>query len=295
MSRGLMFLRYARHDTVFLCGLIIVGTAMLLAVIGPYIVPYDPRRATPDIFLPPSSSHLFGTDAVGLDVFSRSIAAFRIDVFLAVAAVSVSAVIGTLLGALSGFSFSSKGGRVFGWIILRLTDMVQSFPVFIMAFALVGTLGPNAVNVGLAIAFVEIPAFLRLSRGSVLSAEKEAYVDAAKVMSLREHKILLRHVLPNSLEPVVANASIAIGVAILMTAGLSFLGAGLRPPTPEWGLVISSGATGLVTGAWWISILPGVLLATTVSGFALLGDAARRYLNPADRQRLLLASFGRRV
>lgn len=280
-------LRSARHDPALLSGLLIVGIAVILAIIGPYIVPYDPERATAAPFLPPSPAHLFGTDTAGMDVFSRSIAAFRVDVFMAVIAVGLSSIIGTLLGAMAGFTFSSRAGRGLGWILLRLADMVQSFPVFIMAFALVGTFGASEATVVFAISFVTIPAFLRLARGAVLSSEKMAFVDAAKVMGLRERVVLLRHVLPNSLEPVIANASIAIGVAILMTTGLSFLGAGVPPPTPEWGIIIAAGSTGLVTGAWWISILPGILLVITVSGFALLGDGVRRHLDPAERQRLL--------
>lgn len=283
---------YARRDRSLLGGLVIVGVALVLAVIGPLVAPYDPRTATGDVYLPPSWSHPFGTDSVGMDVFSRSIAAFQIDVFMAVAAVSVSCVIGTFLGAIAGFSFSSRAGRSVGWVLLRLTDMVQSFPVFIMAFALVGTFGPSVFNVVLAIAFVSIPAFLRLARGSVMTVETEAYVDAAKVTGLSERKILMRHVIPNSLDPVIANASIAIGVSILMTTGLSFLGAGVRPPTPEWGLIIADGSSGLVTGAWWVSILPGILLATTVAGFALVGDGVRRFLSPAERQAFLSLRSG---
>nr|WP_300152251.1 ABC transporter permease [Propionicimonas sp.] len=286
-------LQYSRHDGAFLTGGIILIVAMVLAIIGPYITPYDPQTSSPDVYIPPSPEHLFGTDSVGADVFSRTIAAFRIDVFMAVAAVTASSVIGTLLGALAGFSFSSKPGQALSWVILRLADMAQSFPVFIMAFALVGTFGPSIRNVVIAIAFVSIPAFLRLSRGAVLTAEKEAYVDAARVMSLRELRILIRHVLPNSLEPVIANLSVSLSQAILMTAGLSFLGAGVRPPTPEWGLIISAGSSGLVTGAWWITVLPGLVMAATIVGFALLGDGVRRYLNPSDRQRRMLASAGR--
>lgn len=286
MSAATTMRTLVRRDASFVVGSVIVGAALILALIGPYIVPHPPQEVIAAPFLPPSPSHLFGTDAAGMDVFSRSIAAFRVDVVMAVIAVGASSVIGTLLGAFAGFSFSSRVARALCWALLRVTDMVQAFPVFIMAFALVGTFGPSEATVVVAIAFVSVPAFLRIARGSVLSNEKLAYVDAAKVMGLRERTVLLRHVLPNSLDAVIANASIAVGIAILMTTGLSFIGAGVRPPTPEWGVIIAGGSTGLVTGAWWISILPGVLLVVTVSGFALLGDGVRRFLDPAQRQRL---------
>jgi peptide/nickel transport system permease protein len=276
--------RVLRRDAATTVGAVIVAVSILLAIVGPSIVPYDPERATGDVLLAPSSSHLFGTDASGIDVFSRVVAAFRSDVFIALVAVAISSIGGVILGALTGYRFRSRGSRAASWIVLRLGDVVQALPVFILALALVGMTGPSVRNVVIAIAFVNLPIFLRLTRGAVLVTEREAYVDAARVMGLPPRRILTRHVVPNSLEPVLANASVTVGFAVLLTAGLSFLGAGVRPPTPEWGAAIAAGSKNLVTGEWWISVLPGIVLSIVVLGFALLGDGLRRAWDPAGRQ-----------
>ncbi|MBB4662104.1 ABC transporter permease [Conexibacter arvalis] len=272
-----------RGDRALAAGVVIVAISLLLAAIGPWIVPFDPERATGEVLLAPSLEHPFGTDASGIDVFSRVVAGFRADVTIAIVAVALSLAGGVVLGALAGFDFRSPWAGRGRWTILRLADMVQALPVFILALALVGMTGPSVRNVIVAIAFVNLPIFLRLTRGAVLVTQREAYVDAARVMGLPSRVTLRRHVLPNSMEPVIANASITVGFAVLLTAGLSFLGAGVRPPTPEWGATIASGSRNLVTGEWWISVLPGLVLSVVVLGFALLGEGLRRRWSPADR------------
>lgn len=271
------------RDVSLWVGASIVGVSCLLAVIGPWIAPYDPEAATRDILLPPSLEHPFGTGASGVDVLSFVLAGFRTDIVIALASVGMALVGGVLLGAFSGFNHESRLARFVAWLILRFADMIQAIPVFILALALVGMSGPSVKNVVIAIAFVNLPIFLRLTRGAVEVRRREAFAEAARVMGLPDRKVLMRHVLPNSLDSVFANASITVGFAVLLTAALSYLGAGVRPPTPEWGATIASGAQNLITGQWWISVLTGAVLSTVVLGFALLGEALRRRWDPNRR------------
>lgn len=253
----------------------IILAAILLAAVGPWIVPFDPERPTAAVLLPPSLSHPFGTDASGIDVLSIVLAAFRVDVVIALVSVGISALAGVVLGAVSGYGFNGSRASAWGSVtIIRLLDLVQSIPVFVLALALVGMVGQNVRDVIIAVAFVNLPVFARLTRANVRSVERREFVAASRGLGVSEARILASHVLPNALDSVVAYASIAVGGAILLTAGLSFLGAGVRPPTPEWGAEIASGAGYIVTGQWWISVVPGVVLSVVVLSFALLGDAA---------------------
>jgi peptide/nickel transport system permease protein len=283
--RGAQRLRdYARGDRGLRIGAVIVAATLFLALFGPLLAPHDPEAATRDVLAAPSASHWFGTTRSGVDVFSATLAAFRIDVFIALVATLGSFVVGVTLGAIAGFRFSSRSAAASSWMVLRGADMVQALPVFILALALVGVTGPSVRNVVIAVAFVNCPIFLRLTRASVLINQSLPYADAARVMGYSERRVLTRHILPNSLDPVIANASIAVGYAILLTAGLSFIGAGVPQPTPEWGSIIANGSANLVTGQWWISILPGVVLGVVVFGFAMLGDGLRRYWSPEGRK-----------
>ncbi|MFN8063014.1 MAG: ABC transporter permease [Vicinamibacterales bacterium] len=280
------YLTFVRSHPAFAAGHVIVAVAMLLAVVGPTIAPHDPENVTDDVLASPSAEHLFGTDASGFDVFSQVIAAFRVDIAIAVIATAASALVGVALGTIAGFEFGGRVGRASSWLILRMADMVQALPVFVLALALVGMTGPSLRNVIIAIAFVNAPIFLRLTRSTVLVTQRESYVEAAHALAFSDRRIIARHVLPNSIEPVLANVSIGVGLAILLTSGLSFLGAGVKPPTPEWGTIIANGAPNLVTGEWWVSVLPGIVLAVTVLGFALVGDCLRRYWDRAGASQL---------
>jgi peptide/nickel transport system permease protein len=278
------FVHFTRQRVLFSFGLFVVLLSLVAAVIGPLVVPYDPTKATMDITQPPSRQHLMGTDASGYDVFSRVVAATRIDLVIALAATAISMLVGTPLGGLAGFWSSSKGfTRRVSELILRLMDIIQSFPVFILALALVAVSGANARNVIIGIAFVNIPVFLRLTRSSVLTTQHRAFVDAARVSGNSDLGIVFRHVLPNSLAPALVNASVTVGWSILLTAGLSFVGAGVRPPTPEWGAIIAQGSEQMVSGKWWISAFPGLVLAITVFGYAVVGDGLRTFLDPTKR------------
>ena len=257
----------------FVLGYAIVLVAVLAGILAPLIAPYSPIEADPSQFLePPSWKHLFGTDAVGMDIFSRTVYAPRIDLTIAVAGTLLSAIVGTFIGALVGYYSSGRGVRVWAsYAVMRAADVLQAFPVFVFAIALVASLGQSIQTVVLAIAFVNAPIYLRLMRAQVMSIREMRYVEASLVAGLSDLQTILRHIVPNAMGPILAQLSINIGWAILLTAGLSFIGAGVRAPTPEWGSMIAMGFQNVVTGQWWPSVFPGLALAITVFGFSLVG------------------------
>lgn len=259
------------HDPLLVVGLIIVAVAIFLAAFGEAIAPYDPQTPVGPIASPPSAQHWFGTDTAGLDVFSRVISAPRTDVTLAVTAAILSAVFGTLIGLLAGFYRGPLSA-----LIMRISDVLQAFPVFILAMVLVALSGRNLTNLIFALTFLYTPIFVRLTRSEVLTQRERSYVEAARAAGNPEWKIALRHVLPNSLTPSLIQLSVTVGFGILLTAGLSFVGAGVRPPTPEWGLMIANSAPQLVLGEWWTSLFPGLAVSITVVGFAALSNAIER-------------------
>lgn len=287
MTRGSRARRYLRENRLFTFGVFIMALSFFLALVGPNITPYNPEAATLDTSVPPpditqipglvwstitgsqaSPVHWFGTDSAGLDIFSRVMSAPRTDVTIALIATLLSLALGTLLGLLAGYYRN--------WIVevvMRVSDVVQSFPVFILAMILVTLAGRNWVNIVIALAFLNAPIYLRLTRSQVLSLRDRPFVESARAMGNREIVIALKHVLPNSLTPSLIQASVTIGWAILLTAGLSFVGAGVRPPTPEWGLMISTGANSVILGEWWPSVFPGIAISLTVFGYAAVGNA----------------------
>lgn len=279
-----------RTDWLFRVGVFIVTVVTILAVIGPYIGPYDPTRTTPRVAVPPPGlaeipgvfsawiagtlehpPHWMGTDASGYDVFSRVIAAPRTDLTIALLANLLSLSIGVFLGLIAGY-FKNRATEV----LMRVSDVMQSFPVFISAMVLVALAGRSTANIVIALAFVYVPIYIRLTRAEVLSQTSRGFVEAARALGQKELTIALRHVLPNSMTPALIQSSVTIGFAILLTAGLSFVGAGVRPPTPEWGLMISTGANQIILGEWWPSVFPGIAISLTVFGFAVLGNALER-------------------
>jgi len=272
----------------------VVGYVIVIAVIGaglfaPFIAPYSPISADPSrVLQPPSLSFPLGTDAVGMDIFSRTLYAPRVDLTIAIAATLISATIGSLLGALVGYYGGGQGIRSWlGAAVMRVADVVQAFPVFVLAIALVASLGQSLGTVIAAIAFVNIPIYLRLMRSQVLSIRGARFVEAAQVGGLSDWSIIIRHVIPNAMSSVLAQLSVNIGWAVLLTAGLSFVGAGVRAPTPEWGSMIAMGFQDLVTGYWWPSLCPGLALSITVFGFALVGASVEVLADPVKRRALV--------
>jgi peptide/nickel transport system permease protein len=220
-----------------------------------------------------------------MDIFSRVIFSARIDLAIAVLGALFSLVIGSPLGLIAGYFSGTRG--VWGWVseaVMRVADVLQAFPVFVLAIALVAALGQSARNVIIAIAFVNAPIYLRLLRTQALSLRERRFVDAARVAGNSELRIVFRHILPNAMAPAIIQASVNMGWAVLLTAGLSFVGAGVRVPTPEWGSMIAVGAQNMVTGQWWPALFPGVAIALTVLGFALIGDSLELLLDPVRRR-----------
>jgi peptide/nickel transport system permease protein len=285
-SRELRYFWYCvRHDRPFLAGLVIVLISILLAAVGPAIAPFGSEEIDSSaILVEPSLRHFFGTDSVGMDVLSRVIAAPRIDLFIALVSTAIALLVGVPLGVLAGY-FGGRGGisSVASEGMLRTCDVVQAFPVFILALALVAAMGASQVNVIAALAFLQAPVFLRLTRGAALVNRSRLYVDGARCAGAPESAVALRHILPNSLAPALVASSVAVGQAVLITAGLSFVGAGVPIPRAEWGLMISQGAKFTILGKWWPAFFPGLALGITVVGYALVGDGVRKYLDPTMR------------
>lgn len=273
----------------FVLGYVIVFVVTLLALLAPWIAPYSPITADPSRFLePPSWSHWLGTDAVGMDIFSRTIYAPRVDLTIALLGTLISASVGSMIGAVVGFYSQGYGVRsALSYAVMRAADVLQAFPVFVFAIALVASLGQSLQTVVMAIAFVNIPIYLRLMRSQVLTIRNMRYVEAAQVAGLSDFYTITRHVIPNAMAPVLAQISVNIGWSILLTAALSFIGAGVRPPTPEWGSMIAMGFQNIVTGQWWPSLYPGLALSITVFGFALVGSSIEVLADPMKRRALI--------
>ncbi|RUU55977.1 ABC transporter permease [Mesorhizobium sp. M2C.T.Ca.TU.002.02.1.1] len=284
-----LLIRLAVIRPRFAIGYLIVVASVLLAILAPVIAPYSPTEADSVSFLqPPSAAHLFGTDNVGMDIFSRSIYAPRIDLTIAILGTLLSALVGSSIGAVVGFYSSGRGIRVWlSFAIMRAADVLQAFPVFVFAIALVASLGQSIQTVVLAIAFVNAPIYLRLMRSQVLSIRSMRYVEASQVNGLSDLQTIVRHVIPNAMAPVLAQLSVNIGWGILLTSALSFVGAGVRAPTPEWGSMIAMGFQNVVTGQWWPSMFPGAMLAITVFGFSLVGASIEVLADPSKRRQLL--------
>lgn len=283
------FLAVLRRRPQFALGYILVALIALLAIFAPLIAPFDPIKANPSVYLrPPGWPYLMGTDATGMDVFSRVIHAPRIDLAIALAGTVSSAIIGVTLGAIAGYYETVRGWGAFGsGFIMRAADVIQAFPVFVFAIAVVAVIGQSVQSLVIAIAFVNAPIYLRLMRSQTLAVRRMRYVEAAFVAGVSNMTILRRHVVPNAIAPVLAQLSINVGWAVLLTAALSFIGAGVEAPTPEWGSMIAMGYQNIVTGHWWPSIFPGLALAVTVFAFALIGSSIETLSDPARRRALL--------
>ena len=262
-----------KRETLPKIGLLIALATIFLAIFGPLIAPYNTTAATNTVNKPPSAAHWFGTDSNGLDVFSRVIAAPRIDISIALLATALALIAGSAIGLFATFYAGRPGA-----LAIRATDTLQAFPALILAIIVVVLTGHGIVTIVLVIAVLNMPLYARLMRSEVLRIRDRPFVEAARASGLSDMAIAWRQVLPNAQAPIVAQMSVTIGWAILATAGLSFLGAGVLPPTPEWGSMISTGASGVILGQWWPSVFPGLAMALTVFGFAVLADTVQTAL-----------------
>ena len=263
-----------------IAGMLFLVAIVLVAVFANTIAPFDPlKQQYRDVLLSPSRTHLFGTDQFGRDVFSRVVVGSRQSLAVAALAIAIAASIGITLGLVGGFAG--------GWLdmtIQRLIDIQLAFPGVLFALAIVAVLGPGLRNAMIAVGLSLVPSYARLVRGAVLSTKELAYIDAARVLGAKDSRIVLRHILPNILAPIVVLGTVSVAWAILIGSSLSFLGLGAQLPSPEWGLDLASGRDYL-REAWWMSTFPGLAIMLTVISVNLLGEGLREVLDPRLRAR----------
>ena len=258
------------------------GTGLLLGVatLAPWIAPYNPLLSDATMALhPPSWAHWAGTDQIGRDVLSRLIVATRLDLWIAGSAVLLSFAVGAVIGAFTGYF-----GGPLDKIVARTVDVLMAFPLFVLAMALIAALGNNVSNVIYATAIINLPFYIRFARAEVNARRSFGWVEAARLAGNSHARIVLSFLLPSILPLMMVQISLNLGWAILNAAGLSFLGLGVQPPTPEWGIMVAEGARYISSGKWWLVGAPGLALMGAVLCFNLLGDGLRDLLDPARRR-----------
>ncbi|MBW3631991.1 MAG: ABC transporter permease [Chloroflexi bacterium] len=270
--------RRLSRDRAAVAGLVVVAALVVVALLAPAIVPYDPIDQSFRIKLQaPSTEHLLGTDEFGRDVLSRILVGTRVALGVGIVPVAIALVIGVTLGLIAGYF----GGGV-DQVVMRVIDVLLAFPWLLLAIGIMAILGPGIQNVVIAVAIVYIPAFARIVRGSVLSIKEKEYVEAARAMGQPNTRIIVRHVLANAWAPIIVLATLSIGQAIIYAAGLSFIGLGTQPPDADWGVMLTSGRE-FLRDAPWLGFFPGLAILITVLAFNLFGDGLRDALDPRLR------------
>jgi peptide/nickel transport system permease protein len=268
-------LRRLMRRRAALIGLLVVVFFVVLAVAAPLVAPHDPLATDwRAVRKPPSASHFFGTDELGRDVLARVIWGARASLMAGLVSVSIAVAVAVPLGLVSGY----LGGVVDG-LVMRIIDAMLAIPFLVLAIALAAFLGPNLTNAMIAIGVVQTPIFTRLTRGQALAVKHEDYIEAARAVGNPDRRILLRHILPNILAPILVQATLAIAAAIIAEASLSFLGLGQQPPAPSWGSMLNT-ATRFLSQAPWMAVWPGLAIFSLVLSFNLLGDGLRDALDP---------------
>lgn len=278
VSRLRWALRTARRKPIGVISLFIILLLIFSALFADAVAPFDPVKTSRETYQSPSARHLFGTDNIGRDIFSRIIHGARISLMVGIISVAIGTAAGSVLGLVSGYLEGS-----FDLLVQRIVDALQAIPGLILAMALVSVLGPSTFNTFLAIGIILIVPNVRVVRGAVLSVKRNVYVEAAQVTGASTIRILLRHILPNVTAPILILGSVYLGSAILIEASLSFLGLGTQPPNPSWGAMLSQEGRRYMESAPWMAIFPGVAISVTVLAFNLLGDTLRDIWDPRLR------------
>jgi peptide/nickel transport system permease protein len=275
-STAALLWRRLSRNVMSLVAFGVIAAIALAAVAAPVIMPYDPDAPDAEHALEgPSGRHWLGTDLYGRDQLTRIVYAGRVDLLVALAATAIALSLGTVVGAVSGY----RGGWL-DQLLMRVIDTIQAFPSFILAMGIAAALGNSVTNIVIAIAITHVPIYGRLIRGEMLRIREMEYAEAARTVGNRQRRIIFHHLLPNCFPPVIVQATLAMGFAILTVAALSYIGLGIRPPTSEWGAMTAEGAGYIVSGEWWIFLFPGVAIMATVLSFNLVGDALRDVLDP---------------
>jgi len=269
--------RQFRRNRGAMAGLVVLALLVLIALFAPVVAPYDPLAPSPLQFEPPQPGLWMGTDVFGRDIFSRVIYGSQISLTVGIISVAIGASLGTILGLVAGFYRGAWDSA-----ISMAMDVLLAFPGILLALTIIAVLGPDLQNVMVAVGLAAVPVYTRLVRGSVLAARENQYVEAARVIGCGDGRIMRKHILPNIAAPVIVLSTLSIASAILTAAGLSFLGLGVRPPTPEWGAMVSDGRQYLRT-AWWVSTGPGLVIMLTVLAINQVGDGLRDAFDPRLR------------
>ncbi len=263
-----------RRNRLAMVGVAVIVMWTIIALTAPYISPYDPiAQNLAERLREPSTVHLFGTDELGRDTFSRILYGARISLPAGIVIIAFALLVGSALGAIAGYL-----GGALDMVIMRIADVTLAFPSIVLALAIAAVLGPSLTNAMIAMIVVWWPEYARLMRGQVLATKNNEYVAAARVVGVPNAQILVRHIIPNTVAPLIVKASLDVGVAILTVAALSFIGLGAVPPTPEWGAMISAGRFKFYN--WWLTTFPGLAMLTVVLAFNFLGDGVRDALDP---------------
>lgn len=270
----LHMIREFRKDRLAILGTVIICLLIIIALLAPSIVPFDPEKLNlAERLLSPSARHLMGTDSVGRDILSRIIYGTRVSLMIAVVVVVIEVLFGVLVGMAAGYL-----GRAVDEILMRLVDILLAFPSIILALVIVGLLGSSIMNLIIALTSVGWVRYARIVRGSILSIKKEMFIESARAIGCGKLRIATRHILPNIISPVIVLATLNMGTIIISIAGLSFLGLGVQPPTPEWGIMLSEGKP-FMESAPHLMIFPGLMIMVTVLAFNFLGDGLRDVLD----------------
>lgn len=280
-SQWLEVWRRLKRNKMAVLGLVILIILVLLAVFANVIANYDNvviKQNLSQRLQAPSAAHWLGTDEFGRDIFARLVHGTRVSLQVGIIAVGISIIIGGILGAIAGY----YGGKLDN-IIMRVMDIFLAVPSILLAIAIVSALGPSILNLMLAISISSVPSYARIVRASVLSIRDQEFIEAARAIGASNTRIIFRHIIPNSLAPVIVQATLGVASAILSTAGLSFIGLGIQPPAPEWGSMLSGGRQYL-RYAWWVTTFPGIAIMITILSLNLLGDGLRDALDPRLKQ-----------